>query len=292
MAMTGEKFVDVDGVRTRYFEKGEGETLALFHGGNFGSNDAADCAEDWGLNFDGLARWFHVYAVDKLGQGYTDNPKRDEDYTMSAVVRHAYGFLQTMGLRDVHVVGHSRGGYLVTRLTLEHSELIKSCIIVDSGTLSPGPSKTGMVMAKAPEPRLSRESQRWVLESYSYSTGHITEDWLNAATRIAMLPKYQDAVRKMETMGLKKSRFLPQLAMDKEETLGWILEGRLKTPTLVVWSYNDPTASIQKGQALFELVAGSAPRSEMHVFNRSGHFCYREHPQAFNELIRSFVQSL
>lgn len=291
MAMTGAKFVDVDGVRTRYFEKGKGENLVLFHGGNFGSTDAADCADDWGLNFDGLSQWFHVYAVDKLGQGHTDNPKRDEDYTMAAVVRHAHGFLKAVGLRDVHLVGHSRGGYLVARLTLEHPELMKSCIIVDSGTLSPGPSKTGLVMAGAPEPRLSKESQRWVLEKYSFGTDHITEDWLEAVTEVARLPKYQEAVQKMEETGLKQKLFLPQLAIDKEETLNWIQEGRLKTPTLLIWSYNDPTAAIQRGQALFELVVGSARNSQMHIFNRSGHFCYREHPQAFNNVVRAFVQS-
>ncbi len=292
MPMMNEKFIDVDGIKTRYFEKGGGEALVLFHGGNFGSNDAVDCADDWGLNFEGLARWSRVYAIDKLGQGYTDNPKSDEDYTMAAVVRHAYGFLRGAGLRNVHIIGHSRGGYLVARLTLEHPEIVRSCIIVDSGTLAPGPSKTPLVMAGAPEPRLSRESQRWVFERYSYSKEHITEDWLDAATRIAALPKYQEAVRKMEKEGLKQSRFLPQLAIEKEQTLGWIQEGRLKTPTLLVWSYNDPTAPIQRGQMLFELVAASTPKAQMHIFTRSGHFCYREHPQEFNELIRGFVQSV
>jgi 2-hydroxy-6-oxonona-2,4-dienedioate hydrolase len=38
---------------------------------------------------------------------------------MAAVVQHAYGFLRTLGLRNVHPVGHSRGAYLVARLTLE-----------------------------------------------------------------------------------------------------------------------------------------------------------------------------
>lgn len=292
MAMGQEKFVDVGGIRTRYFERGEGEILVLFHGGNFGSQDAVDCAEDWGLNFDGLGRHFHVYAVDKLGQGYTDNPESDDDYTMAAVVRHAYGFLQAVGLRDVHLVGHSRGGYLVARLTLEHPEVVRSCIIVDSGTLAPGPSRTALVFANAPEPRLTRESQRWVFERYSYGTGHITEEWLDAATRIAKLPKYQEAVRKMEGMGLKRSRFLPQLAVEKEETLEWIQAGRLKTPTLLIWGYNDPTAPVQRGQALFELVAGSAARAQMHIINQAGHFSYREHPAEFNEVIRGFVQSL
>jgi pimeloyl-ACP methyl ester carboxylesterase len=284
--MTDEKFVDANGVWTRYFEKGSGETLVLFHGSHFGTTDTCGNAFNWELNFDSLARWFRVIAVDKLGQGYTDNPKSDDDYTMAAVVSHAYDFLSAMGLRKIHLVGHSRGGYLVARLTLEHPEIVRSLIIVDSGTLAPGPSKTQHIMARAPEPRLSRESQRWVLEHYSYSAKHITEAWLDAAVQIAKLPKYQESVQKMEEQGLKRNLFLPQLILQKEETLNWIMEGRLKAPTLVVWGYNDPSASLRRGQALFEMIAESTPVAEMHVINQAGHFCYREQPEQRNSRIR------
>src|SRR5512139_2792473 len=139
--MQNEKFIDVDGIRTRYFEAGSGPPLVLFHGGHFGSHDAADCAEDWSLNFAELSQWAHVVAVDKIGQGFTDNPKKDEDYTMSTVVQHAYNFLRTLGLYNVHPVGHSRGAYLVARLVIEHPELCTSCILVDTNTLAPGISK-------------------------------------------------------------------------------------------------------------------------------------------------------
>ena len=87
MPMTGRKFIDVNGVKTCYYEQGDGPIMVLFHGGNFGSNDAADCAVDWALNFDGLAEKYHVFAIDKIGQGYTGIPMRDEDYTMDAAVR-------------------------------------------------------------------------------------------------------------------------------------------------------------------------------------------------------------
>ncbi|MBI2360382.1 MAG: alpha/beta hydrolase, partial [Deltaproteobacteria bacterium] len=239
--MTGEHFVDVHGIRTRYFDKGSGEVLVLFHGSHFGTTDACNSAIDWELNFDRLAQWFRVIAIDKLGQGHTDNPKSDDDYTMAAVVRHAYQFLAAMGLTNAHVIGHSRGGYLVARLTLEHPEVIRSCTIINSGTLAPGPSKTEYIMANAPKPRLSRESQRWVDEHYSYSSKHITDSWVDAAVEIANLPKYRESVTKMEDHGLKRSRFMPQLALEKEETLNWIMQGRLKIPTLVIWGYTDPT---------------------------------------------------
>jgi len=288
--MTGEKLVAVDGVRTRYFEKGSGPALVLFHGGHFGSHDAADSADDWALNFDGLAQWFRVIAVDKIGQGHTDNPKSDEDYTMATVVQHAYGFLKTLGLSNVHPIGHSRGAYLVARLCLEHPGLFKSCILIDTNTLAPGISKNETVMANPPQPRLSRESQRWIFQRYSFGFEHITDDWLDAVTTIAALPKYQEAVHKMEKLGFRTTRFLPHLARQKDETLGWIRDRGFGMPTLLVWGFNDPTATLDQGQALFDLIARGTPDSRMQIFNRAGHFTYREHPAEFNDLIRTFVQ--
>jgi 2-hydroxy-6-oxonona-2,4-dienedioate hydrolase len=288
--MTSEKYIEVDGIRTRYFEAGTGPVVVLFHGGHFGSHDAADCAEDWSLNFDGLAEWFHVYAVDKIGQGFTGNPKSDEDYTMAAVAQHAYAFLKTLGLHKVHPVGHSRGAYLVARLALEHPELFDSCILVDTNTLAPGISKNETVMANPPQPRLGRESQRWVLKKYSYGFEHITEEWLDVMMRVVALPKYQEAVKKMEELGLRTTRFLPHLARQKDETLGIIRDRGFGMPTLLAWAYNDPTATIDQGHALFDLIAHSTPDSRMYIFNRSGHFSYREHPTEFNDLLRGFIQ--
>ena len=64
------------------------------------------------------------------------------------------------------LLGHSRGGYVVTRLTLDHPELVRSCVIVDSGTLAPGPSKTEYIMANAPKPRLSQPAAGHVIYPY------------------------------------------------------------------------------------------------------------------------------
>lgn len=288
--MQNEKFIDVDGIRTRYFEAGSGTNLVLFHGGHFGSHDAADCAEDWSLNFDELSKSFHVIAVDKIGQGFTDNPTKDEDYTMAAVVQHAYTFLKTLGLRNVHPVGHSRGAYLVSRLVIEHPELFSTCILVDTNTLAPGISKNETVMANPPQPRLSRASQRWVLQRYSYGHEHITEEWLDVMMRVVATAKYQEAVRKMEEAGLRTTRFLPHLARQKDETLGIIRDRGLGKPTLLAWSHQDPTATIDQGYALFDLIARSTPDARMYIYNRAGHFSYREHPAEFNEMLRSFIQ--
>ena len=59
--------------------------VVLVHGGTKGDASGGANAEDFHLNFAELAKKFHVISIDRLGQGYTDNPKRDEDWTMGAV---------------------------------------------------------------------------------------------------------------------------------------------------------------------------------------------------------------
>ena len=291
MKSVDSKFVDVHGIRTRYFEKGTGENVLLIHGGVFGSNDVADCSLDWGLNFDDLAQWFHVYALDKLGQGLTDNPTNDTNYTMAATVDHAVGFLETLGLGGVHLVGHSRGAYVAARIPLERPDLVQSFIPVDTNTLAPGIGRNQIVFADAPKPRLTRESQRWVLERYSYSGAHINDDWLDAITEIAKLPKYLESVEKMITRDLRSGLFLTQHSFQKDETLGWIRDRGFQKPTLLVWGYNDPTATLAQGMRLFELICMRQRRSRMHIINEAGHFSFREHPREFNEVLRGFIAS-
>ena len=292
MDISQAKFIDVDGIDTRYFDKGAGETIVLFHGGNFGSHHGADCAVDWNLNFDGLAAECRVIAVDKIGQGYTGNPETDDDYTMARVVSHALGFLDALDLGDCHIVGHSRGAYLTCRMTLENPARIKSNIMVDTNSLGPGQGRNHIVFTDTPKPYLSRESQRWVLENYSWNPKIVTEDWLDELMRVAALPKYLESVRKMLDEGLAERVFVPQLARQKGDTFDRLMSTGTQRPNLIVWGLNDPTATIDQGFALYEIMVHKEPRTEMHVFNHSGHFSYREHPEAFNRLILDYVRSL
>ncbi len=297
--MENPHYVRINGVNTRYFDEGTGEPLILFHGGNFGNNDNIDLADNWDRNWPWFVKSFHVYAPDKLGQGFTDLPKRDEDYTMAAVIEHPYDFIREMGLKKVHLVGHSRGGYLVTRLTLEHPELVRTLVVVDSATLAPGenPSsekerskmRRAKLLSHAPQPLLTKESLQWVSEAFSSSAEHVTEDWIAIRHQVAALPQSVEAIRKMSK--LFSSLFLPQLGQQKEETLRWIKEGRLKTPTLLVWGYNDPSAVITSGMGLFKLLAPSVSRAQMHIFNKAGHYCYREPPEDFARVVTDFIQA-
>ena len=286
-----ERFVDVDGVRTRYFDQGRGPTLVLIHGGHFGATTSADAAEDWDLNFDGLAQWARVIAFDKLGQGHTDNPRVDDDYTMAAVVRHAAATLRALGVENAHLIGHSRGGYVACRTTVDHPGLVATCTIVNSNTCAPGTGRNEYVFANNPEPRLSRAAQRWVLERYSYDPAHIGEEWLDVLVRIAERAEYRQAVAKMIDEGFQWTRFLPGLLADKEEMFRILGARGIQRPVLLVWSRNDETVSHAQTEALYRILAEKERRARWQVFDRAAHFSYREHSKRFNEVIKSFVHA-
>ena len=61
-------------------------------------------------NIPGLAKHFHVFALDRLGSGMTDNPKTDKDYNIHAEMDHIVQFIQTLKLGKVNLIGHSHGG--------------------------------------------------------------------------------------------------------------------------------------------------------------------------------------
>ena len=291
MPISGEKFVDVEGIRTRYFEKGTGETVVLVHGGSFGSTTGACSAEDWDLNFDGLAEWFHVVAIDKLGQGYTGNPKSDDDYTMHATVQHAWATLRALGIEGAHLVGHSRGGYLTCRLTVEHPEIVKTCTIVDSNTCAPGTGRNDFVFANMPRPALTAESQRWVVEKYSWGDGHITDEWIAAMVEMAKQEKYAEAVRKMTVDGFQWTKFLPGIQTQKEEMFRILQTRGIQRPVLQVWGSEDPTVSFDQAMGLYRILAEKERRARWQVFHRSGHYSFREHPERFNDVIRTFIHA-
>lgn len=291
LAFPARKYIDVAGVKTAYHDAGEGpETVLFVYGGNFGGAEASSSAAVWNLNFGPLAQKYRVIAFDKLGQGYTGVPLRDDDYTMAAVVAHARDFIRAMKLPPVHIVGHSRGGFASARLTLEHPELVRSLSIVSSGTLSPGVGTNEVTLASPPFPPFTRESARWVYENYCYKPETVTEAWLDVVMDVLSQPVYREGVKKMVEEKLGVRLFLPDLARYKRETLHWINEGRLQRPTQIVWGFNDRTVVAERGVEMFNMISAHERRTTLNIFNEAGHFVYREHPERFNALLDGFVQ--
>ncbi len=283
------KFVDVNGIRTRYFEVGQGEPLLLVHGSGWRGTANANT---WIPNLAGLGEHFHVFAVDKLAAGMTGNPEKDEDFTIRGEVRHMYEFIQTMGLGRIHLVGQSRGGGLALFLSVAHPDIIKTLVIVDSATASPEVGDYAARRAKALAHCQGLEGvDYWVCnyKGLSFNPDHVTDEFVAAARFMESQPKVAETRARMAA-GAGESR---------EEFGEWKKgvhvrmreEGMLQMPTLLYWGRNDPTAIPAQGRALFDLMGAKNPRVRMILVNNAGHFHFREYPDEFNRNVIHFIKS-
>ena len=286
------RFVDVAGVRTRYYDEGQGEPLVLVHGSGWRGTANANT---WVPNIPGLAERFRVLAIDKLGAGMTGNPLDDKDYNMQGMVEHLYKFIKTMELGKVHLMGQSNGGAVVFFTAVAHTDVIKTLLIVNSGPAAPRVGQTGRQAALAP----CRLEQDWVEEwkctyrALSYSPDHITDEFVAANVYMQGLPVRQQTRAKMDAGAGEPER--SQFEEWKKTVHARVKdEGTLMMPVLLYWSRNDPNSPIgfpgaREGSALFDVIGEKNPDIRMFVANKAGHFHYREYPEEFNYNVMNFI---
>lgn len=284
-------WVDVNGIRTRYYMQGEGQPLVFIHGGDISFVDALDT---WSLNLAELARKFRVFAVDKLGQGHTGIPRKDEEYTYDAVLAHFLGWLKAAGVPEgAHLVGHSRGGLLAASTLFERPGFARSAVIIDSATLAPDPEDPALhsmhfyaeIDRRTPHGFGSREALMVEAGMNSFSTAHVSEAYLDRYLEIARLPGQQAALARMRG-GVSEAVYQPNIARARQDVLARIDRQGMPVRTLVIWGCNDPSAPLAEvGIPLYKRICATTPDTEMHVFNRSGHYPFREQARAFNRLL-------
>jgi pimeloyl-ACP methyl ester carboxylesterase len=290
-----ERWIDVGGIRTRYQTGGRGGPPIVFvHGGTIGDAAAASSSDDFKPVLGVMAAQRTVIAVDRLGQGYTDNPPDDDEtgWTMKGSVAHFIAFLETLGLGPYHLVGHSRGGYVVTRTTLERPDLVVSLTIGDSNTVAPGGARNEGIHARNPHPPGSREALVYSNQHYSYAPEATPEELIDGKLRILALEKTRKAIAKMVGQGLRAKRFLPDLAADREELFMRLAHQPLARRVLILWAYNDPTAPLDMAYNLLELIAKHQPRTSLHIVNQSGHSLYRERRPQFVRVLNEHLDGV
>lgn len=131
------QFIEVDGVRLHYLERGEGPDLVLLHGNGLFATDFALS----GL-LDKAAQSHHVIAFDRPGFGYSERPS-DTSWTPEAQARLIYQALHELRIERPIVVGHSWGTLVALAMALDFPKYVRAIGLV-SGYFYP----TGRVDAQ------------------------------------------------------------------------------------------------------------------------------------------------
>jgi len=290
------KFVDVNGIKTRYYEMGSGEPMVLIHAEEGFTGHAS--ANYFAKNIPGLAKHFHVFALDRLGSGLTDNPKTDQDYNIHAEMDHIVQFIQVLKLGKVHLVGHSHGGGMALFIAVEHPDIIRTLTIMDSITaapLGPGvPPGENPVLKCPKEPELAFWKCRLQALSVKPEANWDDEFW-EAAIYMTGLPKSKAAEEKVKAGAGERSGTTPvdsPFNIYKRNLLARIQNepNVLPFPVLIIWGHDDHSVPLARGLALYDVIAVQNPRVRMIVVNKADHFDFRLYPDEYNNHIASFIE--
>jgi pimeloyl-ACP methyl ester carboxylesterase len=117
------RFVEVDGVRLHYVERGQGEPLVLLHG-----------LATMGLDFllsdlvELAARKYRVIVFDRPGYGHSERP-RGKVWDPEAQANLLHGALKQIGADRAIVLGHSWASLVAVSMALQHPHSVRSLVL-------------------------------------------------------------------------------------------------------------------------------------------------------------------
>jgi len=117
------QFLDIDGVRLHYLERGAGEPLLMLHGNgsmiaDFQSSGLIDLA----------AKNHRVIVFDRPGFGHSSRP-RNVVWTPIAQAELLHSALQRLGVAQSVVLGHSWGASVAVALALKYPALVRGLVL-------------------------------------------------------------------------------------------------------------------------------------------------------------------
>src|SRR3954452_13273017 len=117
-------FLDVDGVRLHYIERGQGDPVVLIHGNGTLIQDFIVS----GL-VDGLSERHRVIVFDRPGFGYSTRPRIRiwPPMAQADVLRKA---LDQLGVEQAIVLGHSWGTLVAVALALQAPDLVRGLVLL------------------------------------------------------------------------------------------------------------------------------------------------------------------
>lgn len=246
----------IDGLNINYKMSGHGRSVVILHG--------------WGARIESmepihrhLEKHFCVYSLDLPGFGKSDEPPEAWDSERYREIVAA--FIDSLGIAEPIVIGHSYGGKVSIRLAAERK--VRKLILIDSAGIRPTRTlayylrvyayKAVKTLLKLP---LVGDIAGPAVERYKNRMG--SEDYRNAS-------------------GVMRQTLVKSVNEDIRELLP-----RIAAPTLLVWGENDTATPVGDGRIMEKLI----PDAGLVVFKNAGHFSYLDKLNDFMIVISEFLK--
>ena len=268
-------FAEVDGVRVHYQEAGNAvdPAVVLIHG--FSSSTLV-----WSKVFLRLAdAGFRVIALDLLGFGYSEKPRRGE-YTIESQARMVVGLLDKLGIERANIVGSSYGGAVAATCALDHAHRLQKLVLVGAVANNDATKYILLrlfgfpVVGEIVSPlligsrSLLRRRMKRVYERHSLM---LDERRVEARHQPLRTANTQRAI-------IRTVRRWDAERIERDARL-------IKQPTLLVWGDSDRDVPLRNGEQLNRQITAS----RLIVFRNCGHLPHEEYPIGFTEVLSEFL---
>jgi len=263
----GETFADIDGVRLRYVDSGKGTAVLFIHG-------FAASLEMWRRTFRAMATRHRALAVDLKGFGWSARPKGD--YSHEAQAALLWKFLESRGVHEVALVGHSWGASVALAMALQAPERVRRIALYAAWVYQEQvpaflPFAIGPFIGESLFSMLFQQRTRYRLALAFHDMRYVTHGLVSDVEQMMSLPgSAATALAAMRSMNF---------AAQQQKY------SRLTQPALLLWGRDD---SVTPPKGVAERL-GRDLRAGVHLYPSCGHFPMIEAARASNRDLADFL---
>lgn len=253
-------------LRIHYHVEGRGPDVLLIHGWS-------SSRRMWQHLTPALARTHRCWSLDLPGFGDSDKPA-DDWYSIPKFTTSVRHFMETMGLDQVAVVGHSMGGMIALDLASAYADRVTRLVVIN-------PVVTGRAYLRA----FARLRAR---ASFLQRTHALSRRLIHPVVRHPLSTTLNNGVRYLGRRAEDFTRATPESLLgsgraiadfDTRPTLTHIT-----APTLVILGKFDAQVPNSEGH----LVAAQVPNARLLVYT-AGHAITDDRPGEMVRVIRDFI---
>lgn len=266
--MASERFIEVDGLRMRYFEEGSGPATLLLHGASLGSS-----ADVWAGNLRDLAsRGLRVIAPDLPGFGMSDNP---EDVSVGFRAKSIIALMDQLGIERAHIVGHSQSGQIAVRLALSQPDRIGKIVVLGTASMLPPVEDASDEGDEAETAPPTREQIKEQLLATTFDASKVTSEAVALRQRMSTGKNFEAFLARRAAKGNEKKKDSKPL---------WQRLDEVKVPMRLIYGRQDRAAERRAA-----LARERYPSIDLHLIDRCRHLVQWDSPAQMASLVGEFL---
>jgi pimeloyl-ACP methyl ester carboxylesterase len=269
---TPENVVSIESMRIHYKDTGpkDAPVLLLLHG--FGSS-----LQTWDVWAEKLDKKYRVIRLDLPGFGLT-GPSPSDDYSELNDLNTLTRFVDSLGITDLSVVGHSMGGKIAWTFAAAHAERVKALVLMAPDGF-PQPEAIGTKPYAMPaimgvmKFSLPKYFVRKSIEPAFVDVNELDDQLVN---------RYHDMLRAPGVRAAILARANQTIYTDPVPRLK-----QIKAPTLLIWGEDDkmiPSSNATSYAAVLE-------NSETVLIPKLGHLLHEEHAEIGLAKVTEFLDA-